>query len=222
MKICALIPSYNEEATIRNVISPLRNQNMAVYVIDDGSTDKTSDVAASLGAIVVRHNGNKGKGASLIEGFKHILKKDFDAVLIMDGDGQHLAEDIGGFIKKMNESGADIVIGNRMRDTSLMPLVRLKTNLFMSALISKIAGTHIPDSQCGFRLIKTAVLRSLELESSRFDIESEIIIKAARNNFKIESVPIKTVYGNERSKINPIVDTVRFIGFLIKIGCKKT
>jgi len=162
-----------------------------------------------------------GKGASMREGFRRILKKGFDSVVVMDGDGQHVVEDIGNFIEKMKETNADIVVGNRMLDTSSMPGLRIHTNRFMSSLISLIAGQNVPDTQSGFRLIKREVLQKIDLESSNYEIESEMIIKAARAGFRIESVPIKTVYNDEKSRINPIVDAFRFIAFLARTALKK-
>jgi glycosyltransferase involved in cell wall biosynthesis len=220
MKNCILIPSYNEARTIGAIAKELKSRGLAVYVVDDGSTDNTAGIAALQGAVTITHDKNKGKGASLIEGFNRVLKEDFDAVLIMDGDGQHATSDVGNFFKKMAETGADIVIGNRMLDTASMPVTRKITNRIMSGIISNMCGQVIPDTQCGFKLIKRNVLESIKFEFSNFEIESEIILKAARKGFKIESVPVKTVYRDETSKIKPIFDTIRFLSFLIKMAGK--
>jgi len=220
MKNCILIPSYNEARTIGGITKELKSRGLTVYVVDDGSTDKTADIALCQGAVVIAHDMNKGKGASLIEGFGYVLKENFDAILIMDGDGQHATDDIDNFFEKMDETGADIVIGNRMLDTSSMPLTRRVTNQIMSRVISKMCGQDIPDTQCGFKLIKRNVLESIKFEFSNFEIESEILLKAAKKGFKIESVPIKTVYQGETSKIKPIFDTIRFLYFLIRMAGK--
>ena len=220
MKNCILIPSYNEARTIGAITKELKSRGLTVYVVDDGSTDETAGIAAGQGAVVIAHDKNKGKGASLIEGFGRILKENFDAVLIMDGDGQHATVDVDNFFKKMAETGADIVIGNRMLDTASMPAGRLITNRIMSRVISKMCGENIPDTQCGFKLIKRNVLENIKFEFSNFEIESEILLKAARKGFKIESVPVKTVYQDETSKVKPIFDTIRFLSFLIKMAGK--
>jgi len=214
--LCALIPSYNEARTIGALVTELKARDMVVYIVDDGSIDDTAMIASAHGAVVVKHVKNLGKGASMREGFKHILKRGFDAVVVMDGDGQHAVTDIDNFLKKMDETNADIVIGNRMSDTSTMPRIRIYTNRFMSFLISALAKQRIPDSQSGFRLIKCPVLQDIHLQSSNYEIESEMIIEASRHGFKIESAPIRTIYSDERSHINPIVDALRFIGFLFK------
>lgn len=215
-KIDVLIPTYNEAKTIGGIIRTLKSKNFSVYVIDDGSADDTSSIAQKEGAAVIRHEKNKGKGASLRDGLRHIMKESFNMVLVMDGDGQHNPDDVDNFFKKMDETGADIIIGNRMQDTSTMPFTRHITNRFMSYIISKLCGHKIPDSQCGFRLIKRRVLENINLKSSNYEIESELLLKAARKGFKIESAPIKTVYADESSKINPVIDTIRFITLLVK------
>lgn len=211
-----LIPSYNEIRTIGGIVRELKAKSLSVCVVDDGSSDGTFEEAQDAGAFVIRHDKNQGKGASLRDGFEHALKGAFTAVLIMDADGQHLVSDVDNFFKKMDMSGADIVIGNRMSDTSLMPVSRKLTNKFMSYLISKICQRRIPDTQCGFKLIKRNVLENIKLDSSNYEIESELLLKAAKKGFKIESVPVKTVYEDEKSSINPFTDTLRFIAFLIK------
>jgi len=217
-KVCVLIPSYNEAKTIGHLVMELRAKGLPVYVVDDGSSDKTAKMARAEGAVVVKHKKNMGKGASLREGFRHILKRGYEAVIVMDADGQHCVSDIGNFIDRMRQTDADIVIGNRMQDVSSMPLERLHTNRFMSRLISMVAGQHVPDSQSGFRLIKREVLEKIQLKSSNFEIESEMIIKASRAGFKIDSVGIKTIYQGGVSRINPVVDTLRFFRFLIKVS----
>jgi hypothetical protein len=134
----------------------------------------------------------------------------------MDGDGQHLPEDIPYFMRLAENSDSGIFIGNRMSKAQGMPRLRILTNKFMSWLVSKITKQNIPDTQCGFRLIKRAVLEKLDLTTSKYETESEILIKAARLGCKIESVPIKTVYQGEKSQINPFIDTLRFAKFIIR------
>lgn len=219
--LCVLIPSYNEARTIGGIVKGLKEKGLTVYVVDDGSADETAEIAERAGAVVVKHDVNKGKGASIQEGLRHIAKRAFDAVILMDADGQHRVEDIGSFIRKADESGADMVIGNRMSDVSSMPFVRIQTNTFMSNLISKMSGQHIPDTQCGFRYIKKSILEKIKLGSSNFEIESEMILKAARAGFRIGSVPIETVYQDEKSRINPLIDTARFIIFVIRMSLKR-
>ena len=216
MKACVIIPTYNEEKNIGALIGKIRGQGLDIIIVDDGSTDNTAKISRETGAILISHDKNEGKGASLIRGFQYAQNNGYDAVICMDGDGQHLPEEIPLFLKTANYSDSGVFVGNRMSKTVNMPLVRMLTNKFMSWLISLLVKQKIYDTQCGFRLIKTGVLKKLNLKTSKFEIESELLIQAARLGFKIESVPIKTVYAGEKSQINPFFDTVRFIKFILK------
>jgi len=215
MKTCIIIPTHNEAKSIGELVKEIHNQSLEAIVIDDGSIDNTSLIAKNNGAIVLRNDVNLGKGASLKRGFDYAIAQNFDAVITMDGDGQHLTSDLPYFIRLATNSDKDIFIGNRMSKTRGMPLTRVLTNKFMSWLVSKVAKQKIPDTQCGFRLIRRRVLEKIKLLTCKYETESEILIKASRLGFKIESVPIQSVYANEKSQINPFVDTLRFIRFLI-------
>ncbi|MBU1726443.1 MAG: glycosyltransferase family 2 protein [Candidatus Omnitrophica bacterium] len=216
MKTCVIIPTYNESLAISNVIREVQKHGLDIVVIDDGSTDNTVEVAIKTGAVVLRNEINQGKGASLVRGFDYALSKGYDAVITMDGDGQHSPREIAGFLKAAAGSGAGIYIGNRMGMTKGMPWLRILTNQFMSWLISLAAKQKIPDTQCGYRLIKKPVLEKVRLETSKYETESEILIKTSRLGFKIESVGIETIYSGEKSQINPFIDTLRFIKFIAK------
>jgi glycosyltransferase involved in cell wall biosynthesis len=211
-----IIPAYNESGHIVGLIRDIKNYHLDILVIDDGSSDNTFGIAKDSQVKVMLNLNNQGKGASLIKGFKYALENNFDAVITMDADGQHLAEDLPLFLKAADNPDLDIIIGNRMLNTVGMPLLRVITNRFMSWLISIISKQDISDTQCGFRLIKAEVLRKIELKTSKFETESEILIKASQMGFKIKSLPIKSVYGKEKSQINPFMDTFRFIRLISK------
>lgn len=216
MKICVVIPTYNEAESIASIIGRIRQQKLEVVVVDDGSQDNTAEIAKNNGAIVLCNQINEGKGASLAKGFRYVLGKDFDAIITMDGDGQHLPEEIPYFIRLATYSNSGLFIGNRMSKRKNMPYIRVFANKLMSWIISLAAKQNIPDTQCGFRLIKREVLEKINLRTFKYETESEIIIKASRLGYKIESVPIKTIYEGEKSQINPIIDTLRFIKFVVK------
>ncbi len=215
MKACVLIPTYNEAKTIGKLITAIESEGFDVLVVDDGSKDDTASIARNAGAVVIEHKINRGKGASLKAGFAYVLENGYDIALIMDGDGQHNPKDIKRFIKASQSTGADLIIGNRMQDTKSMPPIRWLTNKWMSGFISKLCGQHIPDSQCGFRLIKRRVIERIKLVSSKYDTESEILIRAGKKNFKLSSIPIKSIYNGEASDIHPIKDALRFIRLVI-------
>ena len=215
MKIIVVMPTYNESRTIADLVRQVQNQNLEILVIDDGSSDDTFTIAKDNMAVVLRNEKNLGKGASLTKGFDYALKAGFDAVITMDSDGQHSPEDIAHFRRIFESSHSGMFIGNRMLSTKNMPLIRILTNKLMSWVISRAAGQNVPDTQCGFRLIRKEVLEKIVLKSSNYEIESEMIIRAARQGFKIESIPIKTIYSREKSRVNPFIDTIRFFCFII-------
>lgn len=214
MKVIVVIPAHNEERTIGPLVEAVRVLGYDCVVIDDGSVDRTNELALLARAVVLKTGGKSGKGNALKLGFDHALKNGYDALIAMDGDGQHSPSDISAFVSCCQETGADIVSGDRMQNPKGMPWVRLATNHFMSWLISLFCRQPIPDTQCGFRLIKTRVLQAIRLESSDFEIETEVLIKASKKGFKIASVPIETIYRDEVSKIQPMRDTFRFVNYL--------
>lgn len=210
--VAALIPAYYEEKHIREVASRSKAQLDTVLVIDDGSTDKTSEEATAAGVEVLRHEKNAGKGAAIKTGLKALLARDsVEFILILDGDGQHLPEEIPSFLTAANETGAPMIVGNRMSDVRTMPFVRKCTNRFMSWKISRIIGQRVPDTQCGFRMFARSLASAFtDTESSAFDFETEMLAIAARKGCKIGVATVSTVYGDEVSKIHPLRDTMKF------------
>lgn len=216
--ILVIIPAHNEEKNIGFILKELKKNFKNILVIDDGSNDKTKEIAENQGVSVISHQFCKGKGEALKTGFKYALKNNFPAVITMDGDGQHLPEEAIKFVeeyRKNREIG--ILIGKRDIFSKDMPLIRKLTNLSMSVLVSLFSFQWIPDTQCGFRLINKKVIEKIKLYTSHFETESEILIKAGWHMFKIKSIPISTIYGEERSKIKPIRDTLRFFKMLLFI-----
>ncbi|NQT32814.1 MAG: glycosyltransferase family 2 protein, partial [Candidatus Omnitrophica bacterium] len=178
-----IIPSFNEARTIGYIVKDIVERGLSVLVVDDGSLDNTERVALDSGAMVMRHKENRGKGFSVREGIKYVLgKTNFEWMVIMDGDGQHHTEDIAVMMGATQKGNFDIINGNRMRETGTMPFSRYWTNRFTSWTISRICNQYIPDTQCGFRLVKVDSLKGMELESEKYDIESEMLIQAAENN----------------------------------------
>ncbi|MFC1703432.1 glycosyltransferase family 2 protein [Candidatus Omnitrophota bacterium] len=216
MKICVIIPSKNEAKNIGRLVKKIKQLNLDVLVIDDGSADDTGSLAKKQGAIVIKNDINLGKGMSLRKGFEFALEEGYTGVIVMDGDGQHDPTNIPDFLKKSQTSKAGIIVGNRMKKPDNMPFVRWCTNNFMSMIISSMSRQNIPDSQCGYRYIGADVLRKMRLISKKYEIESEILIEASRAGYTIDSVSIKSIYQGQTSKINPIIDTLRFLRFIIR------
>jgi glycosyltransferase involved in cell wall biosynthesis len=210
-KIAAVIPAYNEEKHIGDVVRRARQQLDHVLVVDDGSQDKTTDKAHAAGAQLIVHEQNRGKGETIKTGLRHWLERDVDLVIILDADGQHRPEEIDRFTAAaMSPDEPKLILGNRMNDVSAMPRVRRFVNRWMSQRISALCGQEIPDTQCGFRMLHRQLIPELLGGAARFDYETEMLIVASRKGFKIASVPISTVYSDEVSSIHPIRDTIRF------------
>ncbi|MCK5581349.1 MAG: glycosyltransferase family 2 protein [Candidatus Omnitrophica bacterium] len=216
MKLCIVIPIYNEAQEIGEVVEDVKAKGLDVLVVNDGSTDESGEIAKDKGAIVITNPTRGGKGFSLRKGFEYALDNDYDGVITMDGDGQHAVADLDQFIDKIKEFPVSVIAGNRMHNARGMPFVRWMTNRLMSLLISVICGEFIPDSQCGYRYIHSEILRKIKLTCSDFEIETEVLVKAGKLGCKIFSMPIQTIYCNEESRIHPVKDTLRFFSYLIK------
>jgi glycosyltransferase involved in cell wall biosynthesis len=213
--ICAIIPCFNEGAAIRRIVRATKAYVGTVLVVDDCSTDDTAAEAEAAGAIVLRHPRNLGKGAALKTAFREAAARGFAAAVTLDGDGQHDTSEIPLFIEAYQAGNCHLVLGNRMDDTRSMPFVRRYTNRFTSWAISRMVGVPIRDTQCGFRLIGLDFWQATRLDSCRFDLESEILIKACRSGAKVKQVRVRTIYfGTDASKINPVIDTWRFFHIL--------
>lgn len=220
--VAGLIPAYREARHIRDVARRAALQLERVLVVDDGSADRTAEEARAAGVDVLRHERNRGKGAAIKTGLRALSEESrYRYVLMLDGDGQHLPEEIPRFLEEANRSGAALIVGSRMSDLRTMPLVRRLTNSFMSWSISWLCGQPVPDSQCGFRMIRTDFAPALFCESDNYDYETEMLVIASNMGHRISSVPVSTIYGDETSKIHPVRDTVRFLRLLARYRRKE-
>ncbi len=211
----ALIPGYNEAGRIGDVVRRVKAYLPDVVVVDDGSADRTSDEAREAGAVVLRHEVNRGKGVALATGFAYAQEKGFSWVITLDADGQHDPADIPRFVEAYVRTGMPVLVGNRMGESATMPRIRRWTNSFMSNLLSREMGQYVPDTQCGYRLYRTDVLSFLATKSPRFAAESETLLHVAALNLDIGAVPISTIYIEGReSHIHPFRDTLRFFAML--------
>ncbi len=216
LKTCVLIPAFREERHIAPVVREVLDYCPDVVVIDDGSPDDTAKAAADAGATVLTHIRNQGKGAALQTGFDHARAHGYDLALTLDADGQHAPSDIPAFLQAYARTHSPVLVGNRMDDVARMPWLRRRTNRFMSRLLSRVMGQHVPDTQCGFRLYHRSAFPEgpYDAHSLRFAAESEILLRLSLQGRKIGAVTIQTIYGEEKSKVNPLTDTIRFFRML--------
>jgi len=209
----AVVPAYNPGESLVSVLEGVKRHIPPehIVVVDDGSEDDTTQRAESAGVRLVRHEVNRGKGEALKSGFGYLLTLgEIDAIFTIDADGQHDPEEIPAFVDAFRTGCGDLIVGNRMGERVGMPLIRVLTNIVTSAVVSALARCRIEDSQSGYRLIRADVLRKIDLVTSKYETESEILIKSSRVGARISTVPIRTIYGSEESTINPLRDTMRF------------
>jgi glycosyltransferase involved in cell wall biosynthesis len=217
-RIAVIIPALNAQRTLPRVVVQARAQHEPVLVIDDGSSDDTGAVAQAVGATVLRHDVNRGKGAALKTGFAWALANGYDGVITLDADGQHLPSEIPKFIAAREETGADLIIGGRSHLFGGMLPRRRNANRFSAWCIARASGAAITDSQSGFRYYSASLLRGLKLRTNGFDMESEVIVRAGRRGLGIVTIPIELgfVNGIATSHYKPLKDTLRIAGTVIR------
>jgi glycosyltransferase involved in cell wall biosynthesis len=181
-----------------------------VLVVVDGSQVETAHLARESGATVLSIPKNQGKGWALRSGFKDLLQEPWEGIITLDGDLQHDPVEIPKLIEEYDKTKSDIVIGSRMAEAEKIPGIRYWTNRVGVFFISWAAGQPLADTQSGFRLYGREVLESIPLWTSRYDTETEILIKAGMRGMKITCVPIKTIYYEDElhhSSFRPFPDT---------------
>ncbi len=207
----AVIPAYDDEKHIGDIVRRTRGRLDRVLVVDDGSSDTTAQRAREAGAEVIVHQQNRGKGEAIKTGLGQCLDREITWVSLLDSDGQHLPEEIDRFLAAATSATTPpFFIGSRMNNVAGMPFLRRVVNRYMSRQISRLCRQQIPDTQCGFRMVHRQLIPDLLGGGDRFDYETEVLIIASRKSYRIESVPITTVYTDQVSKIHPVRDALRF------------
>jgi glycosyltransferase involved in cell wall biosynthesis len=206
----AVIPCFNESASIAPLVAAVRRQLPFVLVVDDGSTDATASVAENAGAAVVRHDRNLGKGAALKTGLARALQRGCEWAVTLDGDGQHAPADLPALVRCAEATGARLVIGNRMNEAQKIPWLRRQVNRWMSRKISQRAGRQLPDTQSGFRLVHLRTWSALALRAQHFEIESEMLLAFLAAGRRVEFVPVQVIRSGRGSHICPLADSLRW------------
>jgi glycosyltransferase involved in cell wall biosynthesis len=206
-----LVPAYNAARYLPELIARLRqfacDDNL--LFVDDGSTDNTRQLLEENRVRFLSFHQNQGKGAALMAGFGYAIENKYRSVLTIDADLQHLPEEIPRFYALDN--GQRLIIGTRKMTLAIMPFDRWLTNNLTSLIVSVFSTQRVRDSQSGFRLIPTAVLKAIQLRTLKYDLESEMLFKAGALGCAIAEVPVSTIYEGSASYINPLRDTGRFI-----------
>ncbi len=229
MRLIVVIPAYNEEETLKRVLDSVKKAvpSIPIIVVDDGSRDRTYEVAVAEKVIVCRHLINRGLGASLATGITCALEEGADIIVTFDADLQHDAEDIKRLVKPIQDGLADAVIGSRFLnpdDLARMPLVKKLGNSFLTFFTNLIGNLAISDSQSGLRAFNRRAAERLIIICDRYEVSSEILMILGRNDFRISEIPMKAVY-DERSirKGTTIRSGIQIVlGLLLKkIGLKR-
>ena len=208
-RIAAIIPALNEAGSIAQVVEGLRGSVDHVVVVDDGSSDGTAERARAAGAEVIVHTVNRGKGNAVRTGLARVFEGDFTHVLLLDGDMQHLPEEAAALVNQAVRTGADVVLGQRRFDRDRMPASRYHANRIGSRVLSWFVGVPVQDTQCGFRVFRVDALRPLHLNATKYEIETEMLVKVRRRGGRVETVPVTAVYAGQQSKLRPVPDTTR-------------
>jgi glycosyltransferase involved in cell wall biosynthesis len=208
-RLMALIPAYNEARHLPQVVCGVLAY-LPALIVDDGSTDDTAAAAKAAGAAVVRQIPNQGKGAALRAGFHWAIEQNYDAVLTLDADGQHDPTEIPKFLQTFQEYRPDLIIGSR--DFSQMPPVRRWSNTLGGWAFSWAVGRSIRDNQSGYRLLSRRMMAAvLNSHEQGFEFEVEMIVVCLQHNFKLDWVPIRTIYAGQGSHIDPVRHLVNFL-----------
>jgi glycosyltransferase involved in cell wall biosynthesis len=209
-----LVPAYQARATVGGVVARLRelHPDLPVLVVDDGSRDGTGKAAREAGAQVLELPQNGGKGTALSTGMSRLAQEGFEWALCLDADGQHLPEDVAGFLSHRPSDRCGVVVGARDLRPRSMPWPRVCSNRLTTFLLGLQAGKRLWDSQCGFRMVRLAAAAEAGLPAhGRFEWESEALVRIARARWDVERVRVRTVYNDAGSHIRPWRDTMRFV-----------
>jgi glycosyltransferase involved in cell wall biosynthesis len=212
--VAVLIPALNCESTIAPVVAQARTYVPHVFVVDDGSSDETSRRAQDAKALVIRHPSTMGKGAALLTGLRELSRQGFDRAITMDGDGQHLADQIPRLLAESDTHPDSLIIGARNLEGVPTTPARLFGNRFANRWVEIACGRRLADTQSGFRIYPIQRILVLNVRSRRFAFETEVLIRAVRAGTQIRSVSTLVYYPppDERiSHFRPFVDTIRII-----------
>lgn len=218
-KVVAAIPCLNEEPFIGDIVSRARGFVDEVIVIDDGSTDRTADVARSAGAYVVKHDVRQGAGAATRSAFEAAKKRGVDVLVTLDGDGQHNPDEIPQVMAPILRGEADLVIGSRFLKTDLKqaPKYRKFGIDVITWLYNFGSKVKVSDSQSCFRAHSRRLIQAVKITEEGFGFSIQVLIQARRKGFIIREIPISCIYHDQGSSLNPIVHGLGVAWKVIKL-----
>lgn len=220
MTTAALVPAYNAAASIADVVQGTGAVLTPVVVVDDGSSDDTAARAEAAGAVVVRQPVNRGKGAALVTGLRHLAEQGITHALTLDADGQHLPSQLPVLLAASAAAPEAIVVGVRKKEGHTIRGINRFGNWVADRLMKAIAGQPLPDTQSGFRVYPVAHTLALGTEGTRYEFETEVLLRAARAGMPLVGVPVEVFYPpvDERvSHYRPWRDTLRIIGIVLRV-----
>ena len=214
LRVAATIPAYQAGASVGDVVRATLEQLPTVLVVDDGSDDNTGERAREAGARVLRVEENQGKGHALRLAFEEFFSQGYEAVISLDADGQHRADQIPLLLETWQRTGADLVLGTRDHLYAGMSPLRRFSNTVSSRLISTVAGRSMQDIQTGFRLYTRRLIQAVGFPEARFQAESAVVVRTLRRGFELATVPIDLaeIDGRSTSHYRPLVDSLRIAG----------
>ncbi|MCB9018372.1 MAG: DUF2062 domain-containing protein [Paludibacteraceae bacterium] len=210
---CIIIPTYNNSKTIGKVVSDAKSYCDDIYIVNDGSTDDTPTILASIqGITVIGYDTNRGKGYAIQKGFKEAAKDGFRYAITIDSDGQHFLDDIPLFIEKIKENDDALIVGIRNINQENMPSKNTFANKFSNFWFKVETGISLPDTQCGFRLYPLRKMAGLTFFTNRYEFELEVLVRSAWNGVQIIEQPIKVYYAPKEERVShfkPLRDFTR-------------
>jgi dolichol-phosphate mannosyltransferase len=217
--ITAVIPAYNEERTIGRVVEETCKHVSQVVVVDDGSTDGTTEMARSAGATILRHSHNAGYGASLATGFKHVKNNGASILVVLDADGQHDPSQIPRLVAPIIEGKADVVIGSRFMDgqeKSEMPAYRRFGISVVNRAWRFATADSMTDTQCGFRAYSRRAIDGIDITEAGMSASLQVLDQASDRNLKVVEVPVSVRYGGDTSTMEPGKHGMELINYVLR------
>jgi len=225
--VCFVIPCWNEEKVVGKVVKSIRStfkatgHTFVVVVVNDQSSDNSSEVARKSGAIVIDHILNQGAGGAVATGLRYARENGFDYVVTLDADGQHDPSDARSCLEKTIESEADLLIGSRMIDTGDMSSSIVLGNKGLSVISNLLFGIKVSDSQSGLRVFSQKAIENLRWKSSRYEFCSEMLLRAKQERLEIKEHPIKAIYtdysnSKGQNRYSAVANGVHIVKQLVK------